>query len=125
MQPWRFIVVKVAEIKSKIKEASEKEEYESYHGRMRDRWIRRLAPIGTNEHKPFFTIAPYLIVVFRITSIEENSEAEPTYYSQESVGIAVGLLLTALQTRKTRQTIQDSPNSAQSANLVRLNWLRK
>jgi nitroreductase len=96
MQPWRFVVVQDPEIKSKIKEAAEKEEYESYHGRMPDRWLRRLAPIGTNEHKPFLTIAPYLIVVFRITSIEENGEKEPTYYSQESVGIAVGMLLAAL-----------------------------
>lgn len=96
MQPWRFVVVKDAEIKAKIKEAAEKEEYESYHGRMPDRWLKRLAPIGTDEHKPFLTIAPYLIVVFRITSIEEYGEKEPTYYSQESVGIAVGILLAAL-----------------------------
>jgi nitroreductase len=96
MQPWRFVVVKDADIKAKIKEAAEKEEYESYHGRMPDRWLRRLAPIGTDEHKPFLTIAPYLIVVFRITSIEENGVKEPTYYSQESVGIAVGILLAAL-----------------------------
>jgi nitroreductase len=96
MQPWRFVVVQDPEIKAKIKEAAEKEEYESYHGRMPDRWLRRLAPIGTDENKPFLTIAPYLIVVFRITSIEEDGEKEPTYYSQESVGIAVGMLLTAL-----------------------------
>ncbi len=96
MQPWRFVVVKDAEIKARIKEAAEKEEYESYHGRMPGRWLKRLAPIGTDEHKPFLTIAPYLIVVFRITSIEENGETEPTYYSQESVGIAVGMLLAAL-----------------------------
>ena len=43
-----------------------------------------------------FRIAPYLIIVFRINSIEENGEKEPTYYSQESVGIAVGMLLSAL-----------------------------
>ena len=96
MQPWRFVVVRDPEIKAKIKEAAEKEEYESYHGRMPDRWLRRLAPIGTDEHKPFLTIAPYLIVVFRITSVEEDGETEPTYYSQESVGIAVGMLLAAL-----------------------------
>lgn len=96
MQPWRFVVVKDAEIKRKIREAAEKEEFESYHNRMSDKWLRRLAPLGTDEHKPFLEIAPYLIVVFRITSIEENGETEPTYYSQESVGIAVGLLLAAL-----------------------------
>jgi nitroreductase len=96
MQPWRFVVVRSAEIKSRIREAAEAEERESYHGRMSDKWLRRLAPLGTDEHKPFLEIAPYLIVVFRITSVTENGETEPTYYSQESVGIAVGMLLTAL-----------------------------
>jgi nitroreductase len=96
MQPWRFVVVKNAEIKRRIREAAEKEEFESYHSRMSEKWLRRLAPLGTDEHKPFLEIAPYLIVVFRITSIVEDGETEPTYYSQESVGIAVGLLLTAL-----------------------------
>ncbi len=96
LQPWRFVVVKDAEIKRKIREAAEKEEYESYHNRMSEKWLRRLAPLGTNEYKPFLEIAPYLIVVFRINSFVEDGETEPTYYSQESVGIAVGLLLAAL-----------------------------
>ncbi len=96
MQPWRFVVVRDAEIKRQIREAAEKEEYESYHGRMSEKWLKRLAILGTDEHKPFLEIAPYLIVVFRINSVEEDGETEPTYYSQESVGIAVGMLLTAL-----------------------------
>ncbi len=96
MQPWRFVVVASPEIKKQIREAAEREEFESYHNRMSDKWLRRLAPLGTDEHKPFLEIAPYLIVVFRITSITENGESEPTYYSQESVGIAVGMLLAAL-----------------------------
>ena len=96
LQPWRFVVVKNAGIKKKIREAAEKEEYESYHGRMSEKWLRRLAPLGTNADKPFLEIAPYLIVVFRINSFVEDGETEPTYYSQESVGIAVGMLLAAL-----------------------------
>lgn len=96
MQPWRFVVVRDQEIKSKIREAAEKEEFESYHNRMSEKWLRRLAPLGTDEHKPFLEIAPYLIIVFRINSIGEGEEKEPTYYSQESVGIAVGMLLAAL-----------------------------
>ncbi|MBL8181945.1 MAG: nitroreductase family protein, partial [Blastocatellia bacterium] len=96
LQPWRFVVVRDAEVKRKIREAAEAEEYESYHNRMSDKWLRRLAPLGTDEHKPFLEIAPYLLVVFRITTIVEDGESEPTYYSQESVGIAVGLLLAAL-----------------------------
>ncbi len=96
MQPWQFVVVRDKEIKKKIREAAEKEEYESYHNRMSETWLRRLAILGTDEHKPFLEIAPYLIIVFRINSIEEDGEKEPTYYSQESVGIAVGMLLSAL-----------------------------
>lgn len=96
LQPWRFVVVKDALVKQKIREAAEKEERESYNGRMSEKWLRRLAPLGTNEHKPFLEIAPYLIVVFRINSFVEDGETEPTYYSQESVGIAVGILLAAL-----------------------------
>ena len=96
LQPWRFVVVKDAEIKKKIREAAEEEESKSYNGRMSEKWLRRLAPLGTDEHKPFLEIAPYLIVVFRITTITEDGETEPTYYSQESVGIAVGMLLAAL-----------------------------
>jgi len=96
LQPWRFVVVRDPEVKKKIREAAEKEEYESYNGRMSEKWLRRLAPLGTNEHKPFLEIAPHLIVVFRINSFVEDGKTEPTYYSQESVGIAVGMLLAAL-----------------------------
>ena len=96
MQPWRFVVVTNADVKKQIREAAEKEEYESYHGRMSEKWLRRLVALGTDEHKPFLETVPYLIVVFRINSIEENGETEPTYYSQESVSIAVGILLAAL-----------------------------
>jgi nitroreductase len=98
MQPWRFAVVQDPAVKKQIRTAAEKEEYESYHGRMSEKWLRRLAVLGTDEHKPFLEIAPYLIVVFRINSITEDGETEPTYYSQESVGIAVGILLAALHT---------------------------
>jgi nitroreductase len=98
LQPWRFVVVKDAEVKKQIRIAAEAEELESYQNRMPDRWLRRLAPLGTDEHKPFLEIAPYLIVVFRLTHFtdSETGETEPTYYSQESVGIAVGMLLSAL-----------------------------
>ena len=96
MQPWRFVVVRDQEVKRQIREAAEKEEFESYNGRMSEKWLRRLAQLGTDEHKPFLEIAPYLIVVFRINFVTENNETEPTYYSQESVGIAVGMLLAAL-----------------------------
>lgn len=98
MQPWRFVVVGDAEVKRRIREAAETEERAGYGGRMPERWLRRLAPLGTDWHKPFLEIAPYLIVVFRIDYLldAETGETEPTYYASESVGIAVGLLLAAL-----------------------------
>jgi iodotyrosine deiodinase len=98
MQPWKFVVVRDAETKRRIREAAEEEERTSYDKRMPERWLRRLAPLGTDWHKPFLEIAPYLIVVFRIDYLidEETGETEPTYYANESVGIAVGLLLTSL-----------------------------
>jgi len=98
MQPWHFVVVKDADIKRRIREAAEAEERESYERRMPARWLRRLAQLGTDWHKPFLEIAPYLIVVFRVDyEIDtETNEREPTYYASESVGIAVGLLLAAL-----------------------------
>lgn len=98
LQPWRFVVVQDAALKSKIREAAEAEERLSYGGRMPEKWLRRLAPLGTNAEKPFLEIAPYLIIVFKIDFlVEETTGAtEPTYYAAESVGIAVGLLLAAL-----------------------------
>lgn len=98
LQPWRFVVVRDARLKSKIREAAEAEERLSYGGRMPEKWLRRLAPLGTNAEKPFLEIAPYLIVVFKIEFLidEATGATEPTYYAAESVGIAVGLLLAAL-----------------------------
>lgn len=97
MQPWRFVVVRDAEIKRRIREAAEAEERESYERRMPDRWLRRLAPLGTDWRKPFLEIAPYLIVVFQVNFVEdEPGQREPTYYAAESVGIAVGFLLASL-----------------------------
>lgn len=97
MQPWRFVVVRDSEIKRRIREAAETEERESYERRMPERWLRRLAPLGTDWRKPFLEIAPYLIVVFQINFVEdEPGVREPTYYAAESVGIAVGFLLASL-----------------------------
>ena len=98
MQPWRFIIVRDAGVKRQIREAAEREERLSYEGRMPERWLRRLAPLGTDWRKPFLEVAPYLIVVFRVDYEidQETGASEPTYYASESVGIAVGMLLAAL-----------------------------
>lgn len=96
-QPWTFCVVGDADIKKKIRSAAEKEEYESYNGRMSERWKKDLEPIGTNWDKPFLEEAPYLIVVFkRAYEIDEAGTKHNNYYVNESVGIACGMLISAI-----------------------------
>ncbi len=93
-QPWRFIAVSNPELKSKIRAAAEEEEREFYHRRVSQEWRADLAPFATDEHKPFLEIAPWLIVVFKLVKTDDEGQ---TYYVNESVGIAVGLLLAAAQ----------------------------
>jgi len=95
-QPWTFCAVSNPEIKQKIREAAEKEEYENYHGRMSDEWIEDLLPFGTDWNKPFLTIAPWLIIVFKKAYDIENGEKKKNYYVNESVGLATGFLLAAI-----------------------------
>lgn len=95
-QPWTFCAVQSADIKKQIREAAEKEEYENYHGRMTDRWLRDLEPFGTDHNKPFLEAAPWLIVVFRRSYELVNGEKVNNYYTTESVGIATGFLLAAI-----------------------------
>jgi len=95
-QPWTFCAVSSASIKSKIREAAEKEEYINYHGRMSDEWLDDLKAFGTDWHKPFLEIAPWLIIVFRKIYDLEDGEKRNNYYVNESVGIATGMLLTAI-----------------------------
>ncbi len=101
LQPWHFVLVESPEIRRKIREAAEAEERESYHGRMPDEWLARLAPLGTDEHKPYLEIAPRLIVVFKEEyGVETAADAAERkikhYYVNESVGIACGFLIAAL-----------------------------
>lgn len=95
-QPWTFCAVSDPEIKKAIREAAEEEEYINYHGRMSDRWLEDLSPIGTDEHKPFLEIAPWLIIVFRRIYEHEADKKINNYYVNESVGIASGFLLAAI-----------------------------
>ncbi len=96
-QPWTFCAVSSAEIKKKIREAAEEEEYRSYNGRMSEAWLRDLEPFATDWHKPFLETAPWLIIVFRqIYGLGEEGEKQTHYYVNESVGIACGFLLTAI-----------------------------
>ena len=95
-QPWKFVVVRDAEIKRRIREAAEEEERESYEHRMPSEWLQALAPLGTDWHKEFLETAPCLIVMFRIDFGLRGEEKIKHYYVQESVGIAAGFLLAAL-----------------------------
>ena len=96
-QPWHFVLVHDAKIKREIRIAAEKEEKEFYSNRAPEEWLNDLEQFDTNEHKPFLEIAPYLIVVFEEKyKINSVGEKEKNYYTKESVGLATGMLLTAL-----------------------------
>ena len=85
------------EIKSKIRIAAEKEERESYEKRMSERWKKDLEHIGTDANKPFLEEAPYLIIVFKKAyDLDKNGNKFNNYYVNESVGIACGMLITAI-----------------------------
>lgn len=95
-QPWTFCAISNSELKSKIREAAEKEEYDSYNGRMSEEWLKDLEIFGTDWHKEFLEIAPWLIVLFRKSYDIVDGKTHKNYYVQESVGIACGFLLTAI-----------------------------
>ena len=96
-QPWHFVVVSDPMVKKQIRIAAEEEEREFYSGKAPREWLDAVAPFGTDEHKPFLETAPYLIAIFA-KSYENISDGrkEKNYYVQESVGIASGILITAI-----------------------------
>lgn len=96
-QPWTFCVVQNQEIKKQIRDAAEKEEFESYHGRMSLDWLEDLKPLQTDWKKAFLETAPYLIIVFRRAYEKQPAGTNRNnYYVQESVGLACGFLLAAI-----------------------------
>ena len=95
-QPWTFCAVASADIKSQIREAAEKEEYENYHGRMSERWLKDLEAFGTDHIKPFLETAPWLIIVMKRSYELVGGEKKNNYYATESVGLATGFLLAAI-----------------------------
>lgn len=97
MQPWHFVVVSDPKIKRQIREAAEMEEREFYQNRAPQEWLDALAPLGTDENKPFLDEAPCLIVVFAQTyGVLPDGRKVKNYYVAESVGIATGILVTAV-----------------------------
>jgi len=97
LQPWHFVAVTEPAIKSRIRAAAEQEEREFYGGRAPGEWLAALAPLGTDEHKPFLERAAWLIAVFAERyAVADSGGKVPNYYVMESVGIATGLLIAAL-----------------------------
>ncbi|MCW8877154.1 MAG: nitroreductase family protein [Kangiellaceae bacterium] len=96
-QPWHFAVISDPQVKSHIRVAAEKEESAFYDGRAGEEWLNALSPLGTDDHKPYLEVAPWLITIFAqqkggIT----KEESRKNYYVRESVGIATGFLINAL-----------------------------
>ncbi len=109
-QPWTFVLVGDPAIKAKIREAAEIEEKENYTRRMPEAWLKDLAPLGTDENKPFLTTCPWFIVIFaQVWGRDANGEKSKHYYVNESVGIATGMLLAALH-RAGLATLTHTPS---------------
>ncbi len=97
MQPWTFVVVSDPAVKRRIRHAAEEEERKFYAGAASEEWLEALAPLGTDADKPFLDQAPYLIVIFRQKwGVDGDGNKIKHYYVHDSVGIATGILITAL-----------------------------
>ena len=96
-QPWRFVAIADAALKARIRVAAEEEEREFYAHRAPDEWLEALAPLGTDANKPFLETAPWLIAIFyERFGVDADGNKQKRYYPHESVGIATGMLITAL-----------------------------
>ncbi len=96
-QPWTFCAISNPSLKSKIREAAEVEEKISYESRMSERWKKDLEPLGTDMNKPFLEIAPWLIIAFKKAyDVDQEGNKHNNYYVNESVGIACGMMITAI-----------------------------
>ena len=97
LQPWTFVAISNPTLKAQIREAAEAEERKTYSERMPEAWEELLAPLGTDAVKEHITDAPWIIVIFRQSKRQrDNGEWGPTYYAQESCGIAAGLFIAAI-----------------------------
>ena len=96
LQPWHFVVIKNKKIKKEIRKAAEKEEKKFYNKVATTEWLKALEPLGTDENKEFLEEAPILIAVFEKKFSKEKKVKIKNYYVKESVGIATGILISAL-----------------------------
>ena len=118
LQPWRFVVVGSAATKKRIRVAAEEEERHFYHHRAPRAWLDALAPLGTDEHKPFLENAPWLIAIFvqKYGRLEDGRKVKH-YYPVESVGLATGILITALHMAGLA-TLTHTPNPMKFLNEI-------
>jgi iodotyrosine deiodinase len=109
-QPWTFVSVSDAAVKQQIREAAEREEYDFYHGKASQQWLDDLLPLGTDEHKPHLTDAPWVVVLFRQAyGLDAEGNKRTFYYTEESCGIAAGFFVAALHTMGL-VTLTHTPN---------------
>lgn len=96
-QPWHFVAISNPAVKARIREAAEREEYDFYHHRAPPEWLEALRPLGTDEHKPYLEVAPWVIAIFlkRFSRLPDGRKLKH-YYTDESVGIATGFLIAAI-----------------------------
>ena len=118
LQPWHFVVVSGPKTKREIRQAAEVEEHEFYEHRASDEWLAALAPLGTDEEKPFLETAPYLIAVFlKKYDLLEDGRKVKHYYPAESTGLATGVLITALH-RAGLATLTHTPSPMKFLNEI-------
>jgi len=97
LQPWHFAAVQDPAVKRKIRAEAEEEEREFYEHRAPPEWLEALAPLGTDPNKPFLETAPWLVAIFtQQHGLRPDGKKIKHYYATESVGIATGMLITAL-----------------------------
>jgi len=118
LQPWHFAVVSGPDTKRKIREAAELEEREFYEHRASEEWLAALAPLGTDDKKPFLETAPYLIAVFlqKFGELPDGRKVKH-YYPAESTGLATGILITALH-RAGLATLTHTPSPMKFLNEI-------
>lgn len=118
LQPWHFVVVSDPDVKKKIQVEAEKAEKEFYNEKAPKEWLKALEHLGTDEHKPYLETAPYLIVIFsKNYEITDSGDRIQHYYVKESVGIATGMLITALH-RSGLATLTHTPNPMKFLNEI-------
>ncbi|MFA3792442.1 nitroreductase family protein [Aliiglaciecola sp. SL4] len=96
-QPWHFVAIHSADVKKQVREQAEQHEQGFYAGRAGEEWLDALKPLGTDAQKPYLEHAPWLIAIFSQKKGGVSAgEKHTNYYVHESVGIATGMLITAL-----------------------------